>query len=406
MQWEYAPPVFQGKENKALKFKLPGSCRLFLLLAVIQYAVSGVLRCSNFFQSLQEAEEADESDSPHLVIAAVWIFVTLMLLDTFILVFAYRTLSQSNLFDLGYFLIFSLCSEANQIAYWLRPNYAANSWLARNWVLYSDIAVETAVRLLIFVLCARSVWPNIRWLFFKRIGGDPAMRKLYRAWLFWHSAWLVDVVCSSMFAMTVFFASWNNDDIVCILVTLTMSMQLAWAIAGRKAISSQSRGLLQSFLALSPVTPVLFTVLIWLSTTGPSASVVAVDYKKFHFNVTEGASAELVVDELHALVVTVAFGVFLLVSRFFLVRSSFFLRRYFGTEDGWLEDISNDFFVFTPRQICPRLYGSNVALSRDIRTRSGTILVNASDVGGSDHRRESSTSAYEYVEDESYVAMR
>ena len=184
-----------------------------------------------------------------------------------------------------------------------------------------------------------------------------------------------------------------------------MFVQLAWAIAGRKAVSTQSRGLVQAFIALSPLTPVLFFILVWLCTTGPSASLVAVDYSSLDVDTTEGASMELAVDETHALCVTVGFGLFLIVSRIFLVRSALFLRSYFGTEDGWLEEISNDFFVFTPRQICPRLYGSNVSLSRDIRTRSGTVLVNASDAGRSDHRRESSTSAYEYVGDDAYVAL-
>eukprot|EP00949_MAST-11_sp_MAST-11-sp1_P005262 g5262.t1 len=296
MQWDYSSPL---TSNKATQFRLPASCRLFFALSCLQFVVSAVLRVIHLWNDFSLVSSEVPAVARHMAAEAVWAFVTFLLLDCMNLLFAYRTISQANLYDLYHFILFSVSVEASLLSRLFTWELSVQTY--GPFLFITHIALSTIIFCAIIILAIRKIIPNIRWLFYKRIGGDAQIRKVYKAWMMWHSTWLVECCCSTMVSVTAFGMCWNQNFFISMMAVVALAVQLVAALAGRHAMRHSIRMLFQTYMWICIVGLLLICTLVFTSLNGQHPHLVISDLNKGHMN-------QLAVDELHAISLVIFFA--------------------------------------------------------------------------------------------------
>ena len=385
------------KKNKADRYNLPKQSSWFF---------SSVLAVAILVVVERVVIVIDGVAEKHVAFLSIEIFscVLLSFLCGGMIYTSYVYLTRVNVYMLyNYGMMHFMLLVYNSL-YIVVPTAKCSQNSAINAVCPMTFYVLVAFSLLIIYFVYK-IHEEMEWLFFKRVGALPKMRKLYSTYLLLRSSTSLNVICALLMATSTWkFTVLNQFDFgnIIILVIVTLAL-LATEYTGRHymkfGIEKEDSKLVKKTLLISLFLPtytvysIIVGIMAWEKRFDAVFTVTNAEKKLAH---TTDYGVHYANEIIFGIALTVFLGVIVFIMRvrtFFKLR---YLQANFG--QGLPEKVLNDEFFFTVYDLLPALQrfrpdskissGKRKAIERDrnpsdmedndgnvkIRTVSGTSL--------------------------------
>lgn len=235
---------------------------------------------------------------------------------------------------------------------------------------------------------------DMAWLFFKRVGALPKMRKLYSTYLLVRSSTSLNVICALLMVTSTWkFTVLNNVDFANIIILLIVTLiLLATEYMGRYymkfGIENEDKALVQRSLYLSLFLPsytvysIVVGIAAWENRFNAVFTVINAE-EASEKSTSKEYGVHYANEIIFGISLTIFLGVIVFIMRFRTFRKMQYLKANFGS--GLPEKVLNDHFFFTIYDLLPIFErfrpqnldssGKRKAKQRDIDSNIRTMYV-------------------------------
>ena len=363
------PNVLSGKVNLAARYDLPKPATYFIILVLISNAFV-------FFERLGLCINSFVDYDAHFFSASVFALalVTILCVGTFYMAWVYIT--RVNVFMLVNFAIAYLMLVSYHSVY----QFSREAQCSRN-VKLQETCLVTFYVLLMFTgmlfVCFLRIRVDMDWLYFKRTGALPKLRKLYSSYLFVRSSFSLNLLCMqsilvSIWKLVVVESDVNNPSdttfrlsVMVFVSIIIMAIEVYGRRCIQKGIEEESILWVRRYEICSAMLPLFCVgVIVWAYVTKNSVEWFTSISGGTRINATVNVSDHRATGGRHnqieahnyaefefALWETGILFVIVMILRFLVWGKILYLKRNFGA--GLPQKILHDKFYFTLDQVFP-----------------------------------------------------